>query len=424
MQSIITVTQDETLLFRGRVYSDKVDFRKAKTIEVEGELAYLNDSIVRPYHFKGAVSEYLQFLIMQHNDQVSENKQFTMGKVTVVDKNNLIVRASSSYPKTWDEINEKLINLLGGYLMIRRQDEINYLDYLEDFEETAGQQIAYAVNLLELDNETRMDDFATCIIPRGAALEEEQANLTREEETGQTKRLTIETVNGGRDYIYDAAAEAVYGRISKVVEWEDVTLPENLLKKAQAYLETSVLLTNALTVKAVDLHLTDTQIAAFRIGQYVSVYSRPHNINEKMLLTELELQLDDPAGSTLMLGREKKTFVGTQVNTAGGVSQAIQVASSTQASATAALQTATKLQEDVKKKLDENQGVENKGKYLRVSENGNVVLEDVPVFNIHTLQAAEELSEQAELVLYDPAAEMHKKVTLKEILSLLEGKDV
>lgn len=304
MKSIITVYQDNKIIFKGRVYSDKVTFRKIKSVEVEGILAYFNDTIVRPYTFSGSVKNYLKMLIEQHNSQVEEYKQFKIGNITVTDPNDYIVRESSDYPKTWEEITNKLIDLLGGYIVIRYEVDGNYIDYLADFDHISSQSIKYSVNLLDLTNEVKCDSLATCIIPLGATVQEEGSE--------ESYRVDIKTVNGGKDYIYNDAAEALYGRITKVVVWDDVTEPSNLLTKAKAYLNNAILLEGTLTIKAIDLHLTDDTIVAFMIGYYVEAYSEPHGINEVMLITNMEIPLADPINTTLTVGRTKKSFTDTQ----------------------------------------------------------------------------------------------------------------
>lgn len=302
MKSVITVYQGNRTLFKGRVFSESMDFRKAKKIEVEGVLGYFNDSVVRPYDFSGSVTDYFTLLVNQHNEQVEEFQRFKVGRVTVTDPNDLIVRANSNTPKTWDEINEKLIKLLGGYISIRYEEDGNYLDYLADYTDTATQPIAFAVNLLDLNLENKADSLSTCLIPYGA----------KDEATG--KLLDITSVNNGLDYIYDADAVAKYGRIFEVVTWEDVTLPENLLSKARLYLADKIKPLGKLTVKAIDLHLTDETIEAFKLGDYVRIFSEPHAIDERVLLTEYEMDLTNPSGSTVTLGLETSSYLGEQAS--------------------------------------------------------------------------------------------------------------
>lgn len=332
MKSVISVFQDNRIVFKGRVYSDNVNFYKIKKVEVEGLLAYFNDSVVRPYEFKGTPEEYLSFLIDQHNAQVEEFQKFKLGVVTVTDPNNYITRSNTATPKTWSEIEEKLIKLLGGYIRIRYEDDGNYIDYIEDYNDVSTQEISFSVNLQDLENEVKGDSLATCIIPYGAKLsdmeseetpeedpENEGGTETLEESDGQEEettdeRVTIKSVNDGVDYIQDDTAVAIYGKIYEVVTWDDVTEPSNLLTKARNYLSNSINLTNTLTIKAVDLHLSDKTIEAFKLGDYIKVYSAPHGIEETLLLTAYTVNLTNPTGCIFTLGRESTSFIDNQIS--------------------------------------------------------------------------------------------------------------
>ncbi|MBM6667548.1 phage tail protein [Lacrimispora saccharolytica] len=406
MQTIISVYQDNEILFKGRIFSDKADFRKAKKVEIEGILGYFNDSIVRPYSFTGDVPDYLEMLINQHNNQMPGQKQFKLGNVTVTDPNNYITRSSSDYPKTWEEIENKLIKLLGGYIVIRYEEDGNYIDYLADFPTEETQKIEYAVNLLDLDNEVKADNLATCIIPLGASVQDDEGN---------SSRITIKDVNNGLDYIYDPIVEAVYGRISKTVTWDDVTLPENLLKKAQEWIKTAALLEGTLTIKAVDLHLIDDQIQAFRIGQYIPVYSVPHGINEDLLLTKFDLDLSNPANFTFSLGRTKTSFVNLQFTNNTDSKKVLR-------SAEQISQEVNQIRNEVGNKVDSNVGVGNTGKYLGIDALGNVVPVDPPAeFDIHSLNTKATIAENDEFPIYGPNVTENRKLLWSTIKSVLKS---
>lgn len=290
MVSIVTITQDERILFKGRVFGESVDFNKIKTVEVEGILGYLNDSIVRSYEFTGSVEEYFTMLITQHNTQVEDHQKFKIGSITVTDPNDYIVRASDQMPSTWSEITDKLINNLGGYIVIRYEADGNYIDYLALYDDVSTQDIRYSVNLLDLDINGRADELSTCIIAYGA-----------ENEDGDRVDLTTVTEDN-IDYVYDAEAVALYGRIFEVVTWDDVTLPENLLTRANLYLSNKVKLTDQITIKAIDLNLSDPTIEPFKLGDWVKVYSKPHGIEEISLIQEYDINLFDPVNSVITLG--------------------------------------------------------------------------------------------------------------------------
>lgn len=297
MRSIVTVLQDDRTVFKGRIYSVERDFRNIKTVTVEGLLGYFNDSIVRPYEFSGGVSEYLASLISQHNDQVEPAQRFKLGRVTVVDNNDYITRSSSDCPTTWKEINDKLIERLGGYIVIRYEADGNYIDYLADYGDTSTQDIAFSVNLLDLTRSASSDTLITCVIPYGA----------EDEETGN--KIDITSVNGGVDYISAPEAVAVYGKIFEVVEWPDVTLPANLLTKARAYLAERTLLPDEIEIRAVDLHLADETVESFKLGDYIRVLSAPHDLDERVLLTAYEIDLADPVNCTITLNLVKKSYL-------------------------------------------------------------------------------------------------------------------
>lgn len=89
---------------------------KTKTMKIdvegaEGELAFLLDSVQRPYDYSGTISGFLNLLIDNHNAQVEEEKWFTVGNVTVTDQNDYIVRSNIDYVDTWTELQKNLLDL-------------------------------------------------------------------------------------------------------------------------------------------------------------------------------------------------------------------------------------------------------------------------------------------------------------------------
>ena len=295
LKSIITVYQEDYLLFRGRVLDDEIGFYNERKVTCEGELAFLLDSIKRPYDFTGSVAEYLALLLDSHNAQVDETKRFTLGNVTVTDPNDYIVRSNIDYTDTWKEMNDKLLTLLGGFLSVRHADGVAYLDYLADFALLSPQKIEFGKNLLDQKRIIKGADVATVVIPLGAKLKDAEGKDT-------DKRLTIETVNGGADFIEDASAISQYGTIVKTVIFDDVTIAENLKAKGQAYLSCLVKLPESIELTAADLATVSTAFSSFHLGTYVDVVSKPHGLNQKFLVRKLSINLLDPAANKLTLG--------------------------------------------------------------------------------------------------------------------------
>ena len=308
MKSIVKVYDDDFRLFRGRVLNAKRGFYNELQVTCEGELAFLLDTKQRPYDFQGSVEEYFTFLIENHNAYCKdEEKKFKVGRVTVTDPNDYITRADSTYMKTLDTLQNKLVKELGGYLWTREEEDGVYIDYLADFEEMNTQHITFGENLLDFEEVIKGQNIATVIIPLGYKLKDTDGN-----ETGQ--RLTIAEINDGFDYIYSQEAVEKFGWIEKTVEFDDVTIAENLKRKGEEELAESIHLTRTIDLSGVDLHALDVKIQSFRLGRYTFVESPPHDFAEHFLTRKLDVDILNPSNNHLLLGDERQTFVDKQVS--------------------------------------------------------------------------------------------------------------
>ena len=336
LRSIFEIQQDEDVIFRGRMTEDSVDFDNAKAVDLEGVLAFFNDSTVRPFNFPGdfnadtdyreaynsgnVVRFFLNWLITQHNNQVEEFQRFKLGKVTVTDPNNYFTRSNSDYASTWETLKTKLFNSeLGGYLCIRYEADGNYIDYLADFEKTNSQHIKYGENLLDLSTDSDASATYSAIIPLGKKKNEIDT------ESSDTSRLTIADLPDGNitddvvkkgDVLYSKSAVAAYGFIcapTTETTWDDVTIADNLQSKGFDWLtEKAPLISNTTTTKAVDLHFSDEEIEAFRIYSYVSVSSAPHGYEDNQKLTKLDIDIQNPQNTLITFGEVRQSL--TDIN--------------------------------------------------------------------------------------------------------------
>lgn len=293
---------DKEWLFTGRVITKDEDFYKTGTFMVEGVLSYLCDTIVRTYEYQGTPDDYIKQLLQQHNSQVDDDKQFTLGKLGLidVDSNNNIVRANSNYPNTSTEFKDKVIEALNVYAEVEEKEGKYILNVMHSITAKNLQTIQFGQNIIDLTQSKKMQDMKTVIVPLGA-----------KDEDGI--RLTISAINNGKDYIYDAEAVEQYGIIVGTVEFEDVTLAENLLSKANAYLKECINPARRIEVRAVDLSITQQEIKNIKLG-WAHVQSTVHNIDTDMLITDMTLDLINPQNNTYTLGSTQKT--STDLNAA------------------------------------------------------------------------------------------------------------
>lgn len=248
------------------------------------------DSIVRPNTTQDTtISEYLSNLIEQHNLQVEESKRFQIGTVTVSNSTDNVYRIDNDYSNTLSVIQDKLVNRLGGYLRVRMLNGVRYLDYLESYDSLSNQTIEFQKNILDLSNHISSENVITALIPLGA-----------KDDTTELP-LTIESANGGKDYIFDQTAVNLFGWIYGTQTWDDVTLPQNLLTKGQAALQANIENSVSISITAFDMSLVDADIDKIYLGDSVKVISTPHDLDKYFIVKKREKKYMNPENSSITL---------------------------------------------------------------------------------------------------------------------------
>lgn len=312
LKGIITVKQDDKIIFRGRAMEDEKDFYNQKNVYCEGDRSFLMDSQCAPYSYTGKVIDLLQRLVDDHNSQVEEDKRFTPGNITAVSADETLTVENVAYWETWKEIDEKLLSVYGGYMMTRTEGNTTYLDWLEVSGRTNAQTIAFSVNLLDLKNKVDAADVFTILIPLGASEMGEDGEYT--------KPVNIASVNGGLNYIQDDAAVALYGKIWRTKTWNHVTDPAQLLQKGRDYMKTGIAL-HTLTLQAIDMHFIDGSAEAIRVGDHVRILSDPHGLDMTIICTKIEIDLMNPENTTYTFGEAPRALTDNVVQTQEDVSE-------------------------------------------------------------------------------------------------------
>lgn len=308
MKTVVTVKRDGHIIFRGRILNDASNFHNIKRVTCEGALAYLNDTVQRPYEYTGDIAPLFTQFITAHNAQVADDRKFVVGNITVTDPNAYVARSDTQYLTTWQSINQKLINTHGGSLSVRYTDTQTIIDYVAGFVDS-NQPITFGDNLLDLAQEVNGADIATAIIPLGAKVGE------GEDET----RLTIASVNGGVDYVFDQASVTAHGWIFKIITWDDVTVAENLKTKAITALDTARQFVASIDVTAVDLSVIQgldapyASFDSFAVGQRIDIVSVPHGIDTAMMIQKLSLNLTSPASNKLTIGETRTSLTESTI---------------------------------------------------------------------------------------------------------------
>lgn len=316
LKGVLELWDDRMRIFKGRIRKDTRDFLLSREIEVEGLLACLNDSIIPPFNFPedfqddadyqaaaesgNVVKFFLGWLLDQHNSQVTGSAQkIQLGEVTVADPNNFITRASSEYLTTMDVVRKKLEQLMGGYLLADYSGDTTVLHYYADLPLTNIQTVEFGENLLDLVTILDSAETYTAILPIGAdGLT--IAGLPDGEISPGIWKI-------GRIIYSQEAEEAVDGRITRTVVWDDVTLAENLQTKATALLTgEGVMTAQTISVRAADLGPLEG-LPRFVVGRHVQLNSTPHGFSAAYPLMELEPDLLDPGNTEITMGATFKS---------------------------------------------------------------------------------------------------------------------
>lgn len=314
MLSIVEVYKDELSIFRGRVLNIEYGFHNEKQVSCEGELAFLLDSIVPPHAIYGNFTEYFQYVIDVHNLQVEEEKQFAVGDVTVAEVYPYEVVEDFEFLTSFETLQKRMVEYSGGYLQARHQYGTMYLDLLApdmNISNVSAQKIRLGKNLLDIKRDVEGSEVFSGIIPLGAKI-------------GDTEnRLNISSVNGGSYSIVNNTAVAAYGKIYKVVVFENITNASTLLQQARNYLAENYAAINTIEITAVDLSGANPELDSFKVGQWVTIESEPHfNQSQTLLIRKITISLSNPAETKIEVGRTKQGLtdsLGNVTNNLGSI---------------------------------------------------------------------------------------------------------
>lgn len=318
LKSIIEVHRNGEVIFRGRVLKVKYGFYNEKQIECEGELAFLLDSIIEPHAFYGSFLEYFDYIVNIHNYQVEPEKQFAIGNRTVAEFWPFEVVDDYNFISSFDTLNKRVVEPSGGYLQVRHENGVMYLDLLApevNIANTSNQSIKLGKNLIDIKREVEGSEVFSGIIPLGAKINDTE------------NRLDISMVNKGSYSILNDEAVAAYGKIYRTVIFENITDAATLKYEAERWLAENFAAVNAIELTAADLSSIYTELDTFRVGQWVTVESNAHFTQPQMfLIRKMSINLFNPADTKIEIGKTKQGLtdsLGNALNSLNSITDTI-----------------------------------------------------------------------------------------------------
>ena len=282
--------RDNSIRFTGRVLdvSNQMDNSGTvyKTITCEGALSYLNDTKLRGSSFYAPdVTNFLYQILTIHNSKVEPWKQIYVGTVNIV--SNVI--HTCEFKTTFAEIAE-VREIIGGQIRVREVNNVLYLDWLQSFNDNVL-EVSLGVNMKDMVISKDVTSLGTRIIPLGA------------------NNLTIETVNGGVDYLEDAGARAIYGVIEKTVEYKDIEDATVLRNTCINDISNHTQPLYILKSNALDLSfLTGNKAEQFTLGVKLHLLNRFMLVDATYSVVEINLNLLEPYNPTLTISQKPVTL--------------------------------------------------------------------------------------------------------------------
>ncbi|MER2001242.1 MAG: phage tail protein [Carnobacterium inhibens] len=313
-QTLIKVIDDQTdeLAFNGRIFNLKQSMSSgsmfSETYECEDVLAYLYDTTQTYGRFQNiSVFDLFKTIIDRHNAQAEPHKRFKVGNVTVTDPNDSLYRYLG-YEKTYDTIKDKLLDRLGGYLVVRYEESGMYLDYLAEVGQVAEPTIQMRKNMKSLEKNIDPSGLVTVLIPKGATID------TDDEDTSASKpRVGIQSVNNGIEYIRDEELIAEFGEVkSSEPYYDDVNEPSILLTKARDFMDSQKAIKTTYNVSSLDYSLINGGIGQLKKGNWHYIDNPILAIDEPIQIAEIGIDFIDPRNPDLTLGEKQPTLTQYQ----------------------------------------------------------------------------------------------------------------
>lgn len=307
----IMIKEDEKVVWYGRVFGIRRNFLNCKTITCEGSMAFLNDICLAPYRYyeknpkynqpdeeeyiivPKTIADHITYIMDVYNTRAHSSRNVTFSVNTTVElQTGTIVEGCDSYNSVLTEIKNQVGELnyhftmgFSGFSSEGRPKVNMSLDKLPLG--TCSQVIEFGKNLLDFEEYLNAESAYGCIIPVGA----DDSNCFDDNGVSQIDSK-VPLVN--RAYHVDGNTSE-YGAIDKVINFE--------------YISDSTALYNAamnvfsmgggkpaveFTLKAVDMHMLNTDESEFKLGYAVRVKSDPHNLDKDFIVTEISINMLKP----------------------------------------------------------------------------------------------------------------------------------
>lgn len=298
IDKIEVINFNEEIIFTGRVLdvqksmNDEGEF--INTVTCESVLNYLVDVTVPVWNLYGGdipkkapvgsegnvtVNQLLNKVLDEYNSGAKVS--ISLGNVTV--EGNVTLKTNRQ--TCLEVIMDGLINVFGGFIQIREENNIYYLDYLEEaplLDSMTAFEIG--VNIQNISIQDKLNNFCTRLIAIG-------------------KTQAIQAIAINEELV------KIYGVIDKVVQFKNITNIEEVQEKANSEIEDINNCVLNANIGALDLSYINNDFNNLALYQSVEVNCGELNYNKNHYIVSITLNLLQPFASTFSLNTNKATQI-------------------------------------------------------------------------------------------------------------------
>ena len=333
LNAIVTVEQNGTIIFRGRVLESEESFYKERMITCEGEYAFFNDGILYPFgaepvdatdDYEGVEGtvytpiEIFTQIITDYNSQVPEERQFLIGNISITDSDKDISYYNTEFTKSIDALDD-LLEQCGGHFIFRHEESGVYIDWTENYPEI-DQSVDFGINLLDLTQNIQADEVVTGILAHGDTDENRNvpSNISFMSIPTTDIHMQMGIVPSAPDesrteqfgeygiYLVNVPLYQKYGLILEERSYDGY--PADWVDQLIEDVDNLTGLGNSIEITAVDMSALK-DIEFFQLGKSVIVKSGVHGLDSTYDITKIEIDLQDPSSNKFTLGKVIPNFV-------------------------------------------------------------------------------------------------------------------
>ena len=275
--------------WRGRVLSDQDALKGTVQITAKGCLDYFRDSVMESVELSGEPEAVLAQVVALHNSKpLGDRKKFVLGTVTVQQKIEGLKATNGD--KTW-MILKRMVSACGGKFLIRRENGVNYIDWLSEYTHVCSQGIRLGLNLIDAVRAASFDELATVLYLYGKSVDGAE--------------ITVANVNDGAVYIKNDDAVDLFGWIEDKYRNSNVDDPAELLALGHADLSRRLNTGISVKISASDIS-PNVSTECIEVGMIVNAELTDQSIS--LPCTEIDRYYLDPKKTKITLGTSFKAI--------------------------------------------------------------------------------------------------------------------